>query len=145
MGYYTEFMCKVTLKRDTPKEMLDVLDRIINDFNNYFDELAGIKCGGFMSVNDTPKLPINHSFGECLRWHMLFHSNNFDPENIKGSSFNKRSRKLSIHSEFKNYDDEIRLFCKWIRDFIDLDKDVELWSKGEDADDKENLRHRHGI
>jgi len=143
MGYYTEFRCRVTLTEETPEHIIDILDSVINDYEGFYADLTGKPMEMMRNVSDTPRLPIDNKFGDCQRWDMLFHSNNFEPEKFFGSRFNKETRELDIYTEFKDYDDEIRLFCKWIRDWIDEDKDVEIWSRGEDYchDERDNFKY----
>lgn len=136
MGYYTEFRFRAKLNENTPKEIVAVLDQAINNYSNYWEELAGHEMPSIMSVRDRPDLPIDHPFGKCERWFMLFHSNNFDPETIKGSTFDKKTLELSVHSEFKDYDNETDNFVDWLKPFIDLTHFTEVWSKGEDCEEK---------
>jgi len=146
MGYYTEFRCKVTLVRDTPEEIIETLDRAINDFDCFFAELMNVREDPTttFSNSDGPRLPINHPFGKCSKWYMLFHSNNFEPQKFFGSRFNRRKKTLDIYTEFKSCDNEVLNFCKWITPYINLDKEVEIWSQGEDSDQKNHYEsHVH--
>lgn len=136
MGYYTEFRFRAKLKDNTPPEIIYTLDQIINNYSDYWETLSGHEMPVMMAVRDRPDLPIEHPFGKCTRWFMLFHSNNCDPENIKGSTFDIKSLELSIHSEFKNYEDEIEMFIDWLTPFVDLTSLVEVWSKGETSEEK---------
>jgi hypothetical protein len=131
MGYYTEFKFKAKLSNDIPENILDLLNKIISGevLEDLYQQKTGKELPGMMSVNDIPNLPIEHEFGKCPRWNMLFNSNPFNPENIKSSKLEENE--LTIHTEFKNYDGEIEKFIDWIRPFT---VSLEAKSKGEDSE-----------
>lgn len=110
MGTYTEFAFKAKLRKDTPTEVIKFLQQTV-------DGNIGVEKGLFHDC-DGPKPEILHPFFQCSRWYMLFLSTNWG--NISGSSFCLENGLyvLNIHSEFKNYDDEIDLFIDWIKPYI---------------------------
>lgn len=111
MGYYTKFDFKARFRKDSPEEFIDLLDKIVNRNDELWKELTGASQPSLMSVIDTPHLPIEHEFGRCPRWSMLFF--------CEGSSkFDRDKRILIIDSNLKNYDNEIEKFIDWISPYV---------------------------
>ena len=112
MGSYTKLNFKCKLKQDVPKEVTDILERVINQGDLGHDKVM-------FNNEDVFHPDIEHSFFKCSRWYMLFLSKNFDYE-LEGSKFYKDKGNwiLSIETEFKNYDNEIENFLDWITPFI---------------------------
>lgn len=112
MGSYTELNFKCKLKQDTPKEVVNILKRVINERD------LGHEKTLFKSV-DVFKPNLNHPFFKCERWYMLFLCTNWDDE-MQGSKFYEKDGRLvlDIQTEFKNYDSEIDHFFDWISPFI---------------------------
>jgi len=112
MGYYTEFIFKATLKKDTPENIISLLNRVINERDLGHDKVL-------FDTEDVFKPDLNHEFFKCERWYMLFLCTNWD-ETMQGSLFYKEKDYwiLDIHTEFKNYNGEIDHFIDWITPFI---------------------------
>jgi len=101
MGHYTKLRFKAKLHDDTPENIINILDLLINkkDYSQPSEE---------------------HQFFKCDRWQQLFVSINWD-ENLQGGLFYKdRSNRwvIDLETEFKNYDLEIDHFFDWIKPFI---------------------------
>lgn len=136
MGYYTETHFKFTLREDTPQEVLDLLEKVINNQREFYasllpgeSELARALREGeavMMSVADTPNLPIDHQFGKCTRW-----------DQFLSGSFVMKSRRLEIDSDIKAYDGEPYKFLAWLAPYIvkkRRKKGTYLgWHKGEES------------
>jgi len=135
MGYYTEFKFKAKLKKDTPELVVDLLKRVL------VEKDLGTKSELFHSI-DVFKPIISHPFFQCERWYMCLLANNFDP-NIQGGKFYKKGDywTIEIHSEFKNYDQEIDNFFNWIKPFIVGRKKKQYVGcyKGEDTNEYTNI------
>jgi hypothetical protein len=135
MASYTEFKISAKFKHDTPKEIIILLNKIVNNIGDLYTELTGSLPTAIV-ISDLPNLPIEHPFGKCLRWDMLFHSNNFAPELYSGSEFYKDMLgyyHLNIHTEFKNNCGEVELFVDWIRPYTFI---LEGWYQSEHHDEK---------
>jgi hypothetical protein len=119
MGTYTEFYFKATLKKETPPEVITLLNDIVNNFHAFYEQLTNKEYPVIKSVADTPELPIEHPFGKCERWDQLFHSTDWGSINNGGSTFtNTGYPELWIHTQFKNYDNPIGKFVDWIKPHI---------------------------
>ena len=135
MGYYTELKFIAILRQDTPSEVVDLLDRVIRkgDF--------GVDSVLFKS-DDVFKPAIEHPFFKCERWYMLFTSTNWD-EKMQGGLFYKRRNNwvIDLHTEFKNYDDEIDEFIDWISPYVSGRKKKQYagYYKGETQENKMNI------
>lgn len=102
---YTAIHLASELKKDTPKEVIEILN--------------------FMSRNSNkePDILPKHEFFKCERWRFLFtmdsyyfdyHTNcSFEYDGITKSWF------LSVTSNLKNYDSEIENFINWIHPYLD--------------------------
>ncbi len=111
MGHYTEFSFQANLRKDTPSEVINLLNRVVNERDLGHDKVL-------FKTSDVFKPEFDHVFFKCDRWYMLFLSTN-GCEGMK-TTFSKVKNyyELSIHSEFKNYDDEVDYFMDWIKPFI---------------------------
>lgn len=135
MGYYTEFKFRAKLKKDTPENILTILDRVINKGDIGHNKT--IFCSSDVFIPDSDNL-----FFKCERWYMLFLSTNWD-DNKQGSIFHKDGDYyvLDIHTEFKNYDDEIEKFILWIEPYVVGRKKKRYvgYYKGESSDYVNNI------
>ncbi len=111
MGYYTELKVVFWLKKDTPKQVIDLLKRVIIDQDLGHDKTL-------FGSEDVFKPDIDHSFSKCNNWYMLFLGTNFDDD--KGREMHEVSGRwlVKIHSDFKNYGNEIDEFIDWISPYI---------------------------
>lgn len=112
MGTYTEFKVKFRLKKDAPDQVVNFLKKTILDRDLNTDKVI-------LSHGEVYTPDIDHEFFKCSRWYHLFLYNNWDPD-INGSTMVKRTHnwEISIHTEFKDYDDEIDKFVDWISPYI---------------------------
>lgn len=112
MGTYTRFVLKCNLRKDTPKEVVELLERVIVKGD------LGVEHILFHS--DEVFVPeLLHDFFKCERWYMLLISNDFG--STKGSSFELLPNgyySISIDTQFKNYDDEVDKFIDWITPYV---------------------------
>lgn len=121
MGMYTEFRLNVSLKKDTPSDIIRVLHYMANS-----DDAIDFQ------------LP-DHEFFKCQRWSSLFlmSSAYFDtgyPSLSKDNLFSNYN--LSVHSSLKNYDGEIRKFMNWIMPYINAENHEILGYHKYEEDDK---------
>jgi hypothetical protein len=128
MGYYTEFKFKMKLKKDTPEEVINLLRRVIVDHDLGHNETL-------FTSDDVFKPSIDHEFFKCENWYMLFLSTNWTP-NLQGGKFYQEGGywKIDLHTEFKNYNNEIKHFFNWIKNYSVGRKKKQYvgWHKGED-------------
>lgn len=104
MGMYTELIFGAELKKDTPKEVIDVLKYMIKDTD---------------IIVPTPK----HKFFSCARWRILFTCTSYYfgvSDSFNKLWFDKISDtwKISTRSNIKNYDGDIQEFLDWIKPYI---------------------------
>lgn len=134
MGYYTELLCKIKLKKETPDSVILLLKRVL------IDRDLGNEREIF--TNDEVFVPeLEHDFFKCQRWFMLFLSTNWG--DISGGKFYNNGKYwiIDLHTEFKNYDGEIEYFINWISPFIVGRKSKEFlgWWQGEDMRNRINI------
>jgi hypothetical protein len=105
MGMYTEFHYNVELRKDTPPQVIDVLEFMVGE--------RGV---------DPPPTP-DDPFFQAPRWRYLFtmdsayfaadtHST-LRWDELFGAWF------LNVRSNLKNYDGEIEKFVAWIDPYVD--------------------------
>ena len=101
MGMYTEFFFRGELHQKTPVEVINFLDRW---FNRERIQIT------------TP----DHEFFGTDRWRSLFSGGSAYFPALPESGFSEVSRawELGIHSNFKNYGNEIPLFLDWISPYL---------------------------
>jgi transcription termination factor NusB len=107
MGMYTEFIFAVELEKSTPKNVIEILQYMANH------------------ENDMPELP-QHEFFKCDRWDFLLSCDSCYFSGITNSiiEFDDIIKRhfLTVRSNLKNYDGEIRKFLSWLKPYIN-DKD----------------------
>ena len=100
MGMYTEIYVNVDLKKETPKEVLDVLQAIVD------------KNGQAECLKDKPD-----------RWSLLFNSGSYYTPNTEcgALTFDETSGIWSLigKGDIKNYEGEIEAFFDYIMPWID--------------------------
>lgn len=113
MGYYTELKLNIKLKKETPDNIIEFLKKVLIDKDIGVDNKFLFKSG------DVFKPWFSHDFFKCQRWYMLFLSTNWD-EDMQGGKLreDKGNWTVNLHTEFKNYDDEIDKFMDWITPYI---------------------------
>lgn len=100
MGNYTEFHFNARLKENTPDQVLDVLKYMIDD------------------EGEKSELP-DHPFFKTHGWELMLQLDTvYFPVEACSVVY---ARGLSIRCAFKNYDNEIELFCNWIAPYLDAD------------------------
>ncbi len=106
MGMYTEFHFNSSIKKDTPKEVVEILIWMVRG-----------------EYHERPKNLPKHKFFECSRWAVLFRMDSyyFDAKTNSYFEFDDVSKcyYLNIKSNLKNYDDEISEFLDWIHPYLD--------------------------
>jgi len=111
MGMYTELKINVVLKENTPPCVIEFLNNIIN--RQHLD-------GENVLTTSRNLFPhFNHEFFECDRWELLLISTKGGY--TEGRYFTKLEGKyvLKLHTEFKNYDNEIDKFIHWMSSFVE--------------------------
>lgn len=134
MGYYTEVKVKIKLRKDTPDNVLSLLGRVIIQ-----GDLGHNKP--MFGFEDVFVPDIDHIFFKCQRWYMLLLSTNFG--GISGGKFyqEKENWIIDLHTEFKNYDDEVDKFIDWVSPFVLGRKKKQYvgWYKGENDSNRTNI------
>lgn len=121
MGTYTQFHFASEIKKDTPKEVIEILTYMT-------------------SYEVEPKKLPNHKFFKCERWKMLFRMDSYyfpatthcdlRLDEITNSYF------LTVTSNLKNYDEEIDKFVDWITPHIEaFEGDFLGYSRHEETED----------
>jgi hypothetical protein len=109
MGMYTELVFACELKKCTPKKIISVLEYMTG--KNKEEPLI---------------LPEHDLFGET-RWRFMLQSDSyyFDGDTHSTIRFDKISKSyyLTIRCNVKNYNDEIELFLKWIKPYVEVIED----------------------
>lgn len=111
MGMYTELHFNAELKKDLPKEVLNVFDCWFKKDNK--------KIG---------KLP-DHPFFKDTRWRQLTYDGSYYFDMLSGSFIGdeckkittdpERARYISIRGNLKNYANEVGKFIDWIMPYLD--------------------------
>jgi len=101
---YTAFHFASELKKDTPKEVIEILDYMASNTDK-----------------EPEKLP-EHNFFKCSRWKWLFTMDScyFDADTHSTFRYDivLNGHYLTITSNLKNYDNEIKLFVDWISPYL---------------------------
>lgn len=101
MGMYTELVCAFELKKDTPKEIVDILKYMVDE-------------------GEEPVENPNHPLFETDRWHFMLTSNSYYFDGDTTSTVRKdhiAETIVTIRCNLKNYDDEIEKFIDWIKPY----------------------------
>ncbi|WP_343349187.1 hypothetical protein [Terrisporobacter petrolearius] len=108
MGMYTEFVFGVSLKKETPKDVINVL--------KYMTEEGSTED---IKIESLPK----HSFFETERWAVLFISDSYYFDGITNTILKLdpviKRYCLTVRSNLKNYDNEIDKFIDWIKPYVE--------------------------
>ncbi len=137
MGHYRTFRFNVLLKKDTPKEVVNLLTRVIVN-----EDLGlGDKC--VYDWEDVFVPEIKHKFFICRRWFALLTDTNGN-KNLFGGKFNRTDKgyyHLNLHTEFKNYTDEIECFLDFISPHVAGRKKKQYvgWEKYEESRQISNI------
>lgn len=123
MSYYTEFEFNAVLKKNTPKEILDLLNRVVNDYYGWYKEIRGHEHPSISSVGDRPDFPIEHQFSKATRWNVVL-----------TGEFNPIHRRLKLKTSINYGYEDIEDFLDWILPFISnrRNKRMIAWQRGED-------------
>lgn len=122
MGDYTRFEFNAVLRKDTPKEVLDVLAFAL-DGDTDCDTLPPF---------DLPE----HPFFRTEHWLSIFwgatsiHPDTL-PENGRPNPVLEEGAdglRLKVLSSFKNYDGEVKSFCDWIGPYLNVEDGTEVGS-----------------
>lgn len=108
MGMYTEFVFAIELKKETPKDVINVLKYMTEE-----ELTEDIK------IESLPK----HSFFDTRRWEGLFISDSDCFDGITNTILKfdplTESYCLTVRSNLKNYDNEIDKFIDWIKPYVE--------------------------
>lgn len=103
MGMYIEFVCVIELKKDMLKEVINILNNMIEGEDRY-------------------DIILFYLFFECCRWRWLFIMDSYFFLGRSNMMFEYddivKIYYLIIRSNLKNYDDEINKFLNWIKLYI---------------------------
>jgi len=103
---YTQLHLAVELKKDTPKEVIEMLEWLIDK----------------RKEGEQPQTP-NHSFFGCERWKWMFWMDSYYFNAPSHSIFKyddiSKQYILFIQSNLKNYNSEIEWFLDWIMPYVD--------------------------
>ena len=104
MGMYTEFVFASELKKETPKEVIDILKYMVGDVEEY-----------------TCELPNNDLF-KTRRWEFMLRCDSYYFDGKTSSIFVyddiAKSYFITIRCNLKNYNSEIENFCDWISPYL---------------------------
>lgn len=102
MGMYTELVCALELKQDTPDLVINTLKYMV---------------GTLGELEETP----THELFETDRWDFMLRGDSYYFEGVTNSNLYKDTLipqrptyYLTIRCNFKNYDGEIEKFIDWI-------------------------------
>lgn len=102
MGFYTELKFDAKLLRSTPIEIILLLESLINLQDSSIPDASFI----------------DHEFFDCTSWYKIFLPSQFLETQENTLDFQNGRYIISIHSEFKNYDQEIEKFVDWIKPYV---------------------------
>ena len=107
MGMYTEFHFNAELRRDTPEEVIAVLQYMLG------------------RIEEKPTLP-EHELFRTDRWKYMLRCDSyyFSADTYSTLRFDETSDAyyLCIRCNFKNYDNEIQKFVSWISPYLNEQK-----------------------
>lgn len=105
MGMYTELNIGVNLRSDMPENIVNVLKYMLNDI----DKVE----------------PPDHPLFRTKRWHMMLVCDSYYFDGRTDSSMMidriNHEYRLNVRCNFKNYDDEIKLFLDFIQPYLETD------------------------
>lgn len=123
MGMYTELHLSFALKKDTPDVVLNTLSKMVME-------------------SDFRKFEFNYVDFKTARSEIMFKCSSyyFIPFSVSMLKYDKISKQyyLLVHSNFKNYEDDINLFLLYINKYIESrgnDKTFIGYSRLEEADE----------
>jgi hypothetical protein len=99
MGMFTEFVLNVTIKKDTPTDVLYILDNWERG-HGFNHELFDTDHWSSIGRSDSYYFPVRRRF-------------DFIHDRILNGHW------LNISGSFKNYDNEIEKFLNWINPYVD--------------------------
>ena len=108
MGMYTQLNIGVDLRRDTPENIIDILNYMLTGGSNIPDPET-----------------TDHPLFSTLRWRFMltcdscYFDGHTDSSMVRDGIFNDYH--LNVRSNLKNYDNEIELFLDFIRPYLDTD------------------------
>lgn len=95
MGFYTQLHLDVELKKDTPQEIITILQDMVKGNSLYWENR------------------LNWCFKSSS-----YYFNNYSHSNIWFDEISSQY-KLFVHCDFKNYDNEIEILLEWLKPYID--------------------------
>lgn len=126
MGMYTELYLSVALKKDVPKNVVEIIEHLFGE-----------------RPTDPLDLP-NHDFFKCSRWMMIGRccSFYFTPMPTSRLYFDKGNTDqyyITTRSDLKNYDGEIGKFLDWVMPYIEAYEGNHLGHHRYEEDDQPTL------
>jgi hypothetical protein len=126
MGMYTELVISTNIVNNP--EVISVLKLMIGE-----------------NVDENVKFPL-HPLFETSRWHFMLRSGSyyFTPNPSSLLKYNKISNNWSFvnRSDFKNYNNEIKLFLDWIDPFIDGEDGEMIGYSRYEEDDEPTIHYK---
>lgn len=132
MGMYTQLVMGVNVKGDAPKEVIEVLEYMLNH-----------------EMGEQPKVELpSHPLFQSGRWRymLMCDSYYFDGQTVSKMDWDEIGKEwnLSIRCNLKNYDNEIENFCDWINPYISTEGFIG-YKQYEEADDPTLIYRNEGI
>lgn len=125
MGMYTELVCAMTLKKDIPKDVLEILEYMIDNEDK--------------TCPPTPK----HNFFDTSRWYWMLHSDSCyfsgDSDSTLRYDDDTEDYYLTVRCNIKNYGCEIEYFLEWLTPYIDMNDNEFLGYKRYEQNDSPTL------
>lgn len=119
MGMYTRFVLNVALRKETPDQVIKIIQQMLWD-----DQIPAAE-----GLED----PIFKT--DRAAW--MLQCSSYYHDNIRNSKFEfdeiSSQWKLSTVSDLKNYENEIKLFCDWIAPYVET-KDFAGYSRYEESE-----------
>lgn len=137
MGNYTELRLVISLRDDTPIDVVRLLSKVAGEGD------IGLPVGTVLFDHESvPRPTMRHPFFGCERWYMLLMATDFG--STTGSWFGLNTKDhwvLMIHSSYKNYDNELDQFLNWITPYVHGRKKKQYagWYQNDSMDQRENI------
>lgn len=129
MGMYTTMILDLTLNKDTPHELIDIIKFLSGGLENRFENPIELK-----KFKD-------HVFFKCKRWadvgmgltnHSWYRNWGYSGKSTKLTNNVDGSYHLESISVIKNYDSELENFLDFIHEYVVHDREVYGWYKYEE-------------
>lgn len=111
MGMYTKINIIIKLKKETPKNIIEVIECMFNGYDIEDMNACGVEIPKHDFFENDRRVWFPKS---CGSYYFTGTANS----NIQYRNVDKEMV-LHIDTDFKNYDDEIELFLDWIAPYVD--------------------------